>query len=84
MFQAHPDLSFGLVVLLCYGGFFAELTALRFVFPQQEGLDDGPDFLSEEDRGVSLTVWHVCLFGPVLFGSDKLALVPIFCWLTLA
>lgn len=23
------------------------------VFPQQEGLDDGPDFLSEEDRGVS-------------------------------
>lgn len=25
-------------------------------FWQQEGLDDGPDFLSEEDRGVS------CLF----------------------
>lgn len=24
------------------------------VSPQQEGLDDGPDFLSEEDRGVSV------------------------------
>ncbi|KAG8013022.1 Sorting nexin-6 [Nibea albiflora] len=28
-----------------------KLTALCSLSPQQEGLDDGPDFLSEEDRG---------------------------------
>lgn len=34
---------------------------------QQEGLDDGPDFLSEEDRGVSAVRLPVCLFTLCLF-----------------
>lgn len=34
----------------------AAVTALLSVSPQQEGLDDGPDFLSEEERGVSVSV----------------------------
>lgn len=36
-----------------------------FVSLQQEGLDDGPDFLSEEDRGVSVLP-PVCLSVPVV------------------
>lgn len=48
----------GLVRLVCNGG---EVTALLSVCPQQEGLDDGPDFLSEEERGVSVHVGAVCL-----------------------
>lgn len=55
------------------------------VSPQQEGLDDGPDFLSEEDRGVSalclpvfvylsqLTCLCVWVQLRVLFGSVKAA-----------
>lgn len=36
-------------------GGVAQLTAVcASLSPQQEGLDDGPDFLSEEDRGVSV------------------------------
>lgn len=41
-----------------------KLTALCSLSPQQEGLDDGPDFLSEEDRGVSvqcITYLSACL-----------------------
>ena len=33
---------------------------------QQEGLDDGPDFLSEEDRGVSAHWLPVCVYLSVL------------------
>ncbi|CAF89629.1 unnamed protein product, partial [Tetraodon nigroviridis] len=39
---------------------------------QQEGLDDGPDFLSEEERGVSVRVgaarWSLC---PLRSGSPR-------------
>lgn len=62
----------GLVGSVCHGG---EVTALLSVCPQQEGLDDGPDFLSEEERGVSVRVGAACLpaclcvrFAPVLLG----------------
>lgn len=48
------------------GRCLGELTALSSVSPQQEGLDDGPDFLSEEDRGVSVH-YPVCLSVPVPF-----------------
>lgn len=33
-------------------------------FWQQEGLDDGPDFLSEEDRGVSFFFFFLVFFFP--------------------
>lgn len=53
------------------GGWRGELTALLSVCPQQEGLDDGPDFLSEEERGVSVRAGAVAVFvsAPVLLGD---------------
>lgn len=38
-------------------------------FWQQEGLDDGPDFLSEEDRGVSFFFFFSGVFFPFLFAN---------------
>lgn len=38
-----------------------EVTALLSLCPQQEGLDDGPDFLSEEERGVSVRRSALCV-----------------------
>lgn len=64
----------GLVRLVCYGG---EVTPLLSVCPQQEGLDDGPDFLSEEERGVSVRVGaaRLSLCPPLLrFSSTNLTI----------
>lgn len=58
----------GLVRWVCKG---AEVTALLSVCPQQEGLDDGPDFLSEEERGVSVRgsrLASLCPLGSLLLG----------------
>lgn len=41
------------------------------VFLQQEGLDDGPDFLSEEDRAVSA---HIPRLSPVAGTSQGIGI----------
>lgn len=49
-----------------------EVTALLSVCPQQEGLDDGPDFLSEEERGVSVRAGASGLFVSARLASPRL------------
>ncbi len=57
------------------------------VSPQQEGLDDGPDFLSEEDRGVSyfLSSFLLCVCAPAVCCACLLCVFVVrgcvyYCW----